>query len=390
MTEISIQFIHCSDLHLDKSFNYLDLQNSLKRKEDIYQNFERIVDFGLKEKPDLFLMAGDIFHTVSPSNLSRLSLVRLVRKLSDAGIKVFVIGGNHDMPKTPGMSTMAIDVLSGAGLATVFSTPEVQSQVMRVDGSTIQVSGRSYLAQFQRQNPLRGVSLKENADYNIFMVHGSLLGLDVRPTSPDVMTHNPFYAEDIPNGVDYLALGHFHNPFERDYKGCKIVNPGSLERLDWSELSDKKGFAWVEINRDSIKVEHVALPMRPMESQSLALNSSSDDLTRDILSHMTERRDETKIFKLALTGTLSREQYAKIAMNRIYDMGRNSFFDFDLVRDDLDVGGEKIFFGRVENPVEAFQKRIDGLIGKSESETERRLLADVKDAGNRFLESVKE
>src|SRR5206468_496503 len=169
-------------------FNFLNPANSRRRKEDIDRNFASIVEYSLKEEPDLFLMAGDIFDKKSPSNESRVFLIREVRKLSEAGINVVAIGGNHDMPRTPGATSMA------------------------------------------------------------------------------------FYAQDIPDGVDYLAMGHFHNSFERAHGRCRIVNPGSVERLDWSEFDDRKVFAWVDMNESGADVDFIPLEMRPMESSSLSLN----------------------------------------------------------------------------------------------------------------------
>lgn len=386
---MSLQFIHCSDLHLDKSFNYLNAQNSIQRKEDVHQNFSHIVEFALKEKPDLFLVAGDTFDRVSPSNQSRVFLIREVRKLSEAGIHVFIIGGNHDVPRTPGISTMAIDTLSSAGLATVFSTAEVETQVVNIDGREAQVSGRSYLTQSEQQNPLRGVVLKGQADYSIYMVHGSLLGLDVRPSSPEVMTHNPFYADDVPKGVDYLAAGHYHNFYERDYRGCKIVNPGSIERLNWNELSEKKCFAWVEMNGSEVRVESIPLTMRPMESQSLVLNDAVD-LTKVVTDYLTEYRDLGKIFRLGLVGKLSRAVYSKLDLGKVFEFGRNSFFEFDLDRQELMVEGERVFLGKVDNPIEAYRKRLDVLNARAESEDERQLLAEVKEVGVKLLEEARE
>ena len=348
------------------------------------------MEYSLKEEPDLFLMAGDIFDKKSPSNESRVFLIREVRKLSEAGINVVAIGGNHDMPRTPGATSMAIDALSGAGLATVFSSTEVQSQAFRFDGKSVVVSGRSYLTQSENQNPMRGVTVDKGADYNIFMVHGSLLGLDVRPNTPETAAQNPFYAQDIPDGVDYLAMGHFHNSFERAHGRCRIVNPGSVERLDWSEFDDKKAFAWVEMNESGADVDFIPLEMRPMESSSLSLNREAGDLTEVVREHLAQSRDPEKLFRLGLEGSLNKDEFSKLNFGDLLNYARDAFFDFDLVRDGLSVEGERIFLGRVDSPEQAFAKRLEGLIAKSASDEERRFLWDVKEAGMILLEEAAE
>ncbi len=348
------------------------------------------MEYSLKEEPDLFLMAGDIFDKKSPSNESRVFLIREVRKLSEAGINVVAIGGNHDMPRTPGATSMAIDALSGAGLATVFSSTEVQSEAFRFDGKSVVVSGRSYLTQSENQNPMRGVTVDKGADYNIFMVHGSLQGLGVRPNTPEMAAQNPFYAQDIPDGVDYLAMGHFHNSFERAHGRCRIVNPGSVERLDWSEFDDKKAFAWVDMNESGADVDFIPLEMRPMESSSLSLNRNAGDLTKVVREHLAQSRDPEKLFRLGLEGSLNKDEFSKLNFGDLLNYARDAFFDFDLVRDGLSVEGERIFLGRVDSPEHAFAKRLEGLIAKSASDEERRFLGDVKEAGMILLEEAAE
>src|SRR2546425_4754870 len=102
---MTVQFVHCSDLHLDKSFSFLNPANSRRRKEDIHRNFASIVEYSLKEEPDLFLMAGDIFDKKSPSNESRVFLFREARKLTEAGTNAVAIGAIKALPETLGPTT---------------------------------------------------------------------------------------------------------------------------------------------------------------------------------------------------------------------------------------------------------------------------------------------
>src|SRR5208283_5839089 len=62
-------------------------------------NKYRIVDFALTERPDLFLICGDVFDRPKPSNEAKIFVVQKARELHEAGIPVIAIGGNHDIPK---------------------------------------------------------------------------------------------------------------------------------------------------------------------------------------------------------------------------------------------------------------------------------------------------
>lgn len=108
--ELTITAIHTADFHLDRNFSLPWPDRVEKRRKDLYDNVQRIVDFALSERPDLFLISGDIFERVRPSNEAKIFMVRKARELHDANIPLIVIGGNHDIPKfEPG--PMAIENL---------------------------------------------------------------------------------------------------------------------------------------------------------------------------------------------------------------------------------------------------------------------------------------
>ncbi len=75
----------------------LDDTNRLDRKLNDYSSaiFDEVIATALKEKPDLFLISGDL--TKDGELLSHQYVVEKLYELKEAGIKAFVIPGNHDM-----------------------------------------------------------------------------------------------------------------------------------------------------------------------------------------------------------------------------------------------------------------------------------------------------
>lgn len=75
----------------------LDNTNRLDRKLNDYSSaiFDEVIAVALKEKPDLFLISGDL--TKDGELLSHQYVVKKLNELKEAGIKVFVVPGNHDM-----------------------------------------------------------------------------------------------------------------------------------------------------------------------------------------------------------------------------------------------------------------------------------------------------
>ena len=378
---------------MDKNFNIPSVAMSLQRKEDLNNNFSTIVDYAVKNRPDIFLISGDVFDRVSPTNSARVFLTREMRTLKEAAIPVFIIGGNHDISKVGQSPSLAIDVLSSAGLATVFSRSDViQRQTVSIGGRRVCIAGKSYFTQFEGANPLTGFDIPFDGDYNILMLHASLQGLNVVSSNPEIASQNPFMAEDIKKDVNYLALGHFHNHFERTYKECTIVNPGSIEKLSWAEINDPKGFAWVELKRSDVNVDFIELETRPMERARLTLSKDTnyDSTIREyIVEYLSKLADQEKIFKLTAQGVISQDQYKQLKVNEILQACRNMFFHLELDRSELEVEGYgRIFSERIENPLAAFTKRIDTLIESEGKDEQRQLLEQVKQLGIKYLEAA--
>lgn len=395
MRAISIQILHCSDTHLDKSFGISNLSKAMQRREDLNRNFSKIIDYALKNKPDVFLIAGDVFDKILPTNASRVFLTSQIKLLNDANIAVFIIGGNHDVPRFGASPLLAIDVLGSAGIATVFSRFDIiQKKMIKVSGKSVCVSGRSYYTQFDGANPLKDIAVPIEGDYNILMIHGSLQGLNVTSSVPEFAYQNPFLAEDITKGLNYLALGHFHNYFKREHKGCTIVNPGSIEKLSWAEINDEKGFVWAELDGSETTTEFVKLQTRPMEISQLSLSKNGEyakGIKNYVLDFLTQIGDPEKILKLSLNGLISQDQYQQLKINELLRACNDLFFNLQVDRKELEIEGYgRVFMERLDNPVEAYSKRLDILISKLKpNDPDRQLLESAKSLGIKYLEAAK-
>jgi DNA repair exonuclease SbcCD nuclease subunit len=346
------------------------------------------VDHALKNRPDLFLISGDVYDRILPTNPERVFLTRKIKELKDAGIRVFIIGGNHDVPKTARPTNLAIEPLQSAGLATVFSgSDSIQQRVIDVNGKKVCISGKSYNSQNENQNPLSNKKIPKKGDCNILMLHAAFHGLNVNSSVPYFVNQNPIKTEDIKKGLDYLALGHYHNHFMRDHQGCTICNPGSIEKVTWAEEKDKKGFVWAELGRDGVETEFIPLKTRPMGSKELILSKDSGNVGEFISSFLESFANPRALLRLFIKGKISREQYQRFKVNELYRFAQDHFFHFDLMREELEVEGYgRIFIGRIDNPVEAFVKRLDALIEKS-SLKEKEFLKLVKELGMKYLEA---
>jgi hypothetical protein len=98
-----VRLVHLSDLHLGfRQFQRVTSTGINQREWDVAQSFTRAIDKVIALAPDLVLIAGDVFHTVRPTNPAILhafhQFSRLRRELPSA--IVVVVAGNHDMPRS--------------------------------------------------------------------------------------------------------------------------------------------------------------------------------------------------------------------------------------------------------------------------------------------------
>jgi DNA repair exonuclease SbcCD nuclease subunit len=98
-----LRLVHLSDLHLGyRQFQRQTASGINQREADVGSVFRAAIDRIISIRPDLVLVAGDVFHNVRPSNpailLAFTQFSRLVQALPDA--IVVMVAGNHDAPRS--------------------------------------------------------------------------------------------------------------------------------------------------------------------------------------------------------------------------------------------------------------------------------------------------
>ena len=80
------------------------------------------------------------------------------------------------------------------------------------------------------------------------------------------------------SGFDYCALGHIHKPQDlNEGNQPPVIYPGSIERVDWGEAGEDKGFVIVEIEKGQpTKVRTVTLNCRPMIDVKVKLEDKEE------------------------------------------------------------------------------------------------------------------
>ena len=93
-----IKIAHLSDIHAGyTATRHLNNQGINVREADGYVAFARIVTDCINHDVDLVVIAGDTFHTSTPSIRTIIFVQNQFRRLAAAGIPIYALAGNHDV-----------------------------------------------------------------------------------------------------------------------------------------------------------------------------------------------------------------------------------------------------------------------------------------------------
>lgn len=267
----TIKFIHLSDIHIGLEIhgkiNPVSGRNT--RLEDVFGSLDSVFDTAIRESVDLVVIAGDVFHRENPHPTEEIEFAKRIANLVGEGqAKVVIALGNHDYPSSFGRAA-AVEIFPALNLSGVLISRKPNILCVITKKGLVQVAclpwvGRGVLLtkeeykslspealQLEIEKRLIGIirGLAEGVDSSspaIFLGHialrdaklsgtemTTLLTLD--PTVPRSELANPAFS--------YVALGHVHK-FQDLNEGHRppIVYSGSIERIDFTEEKEKKGF----------------------------------------------------------------------------------------------------------------------------------------------------
>lgn len=107
---MGLKMVHTGDIHLGAVIRGMTSGTEVYKRRimDFLENLKRIAEFSVKNECDFLLISGDIFHSLHPSAFILDEFAKILRFVSNKGVKVVAIPGNHDMPKTAGVPSLSL------------------------------------------------------------------------------------------------------------------------------------------------------------------------------------------------------------------------------------------------------------------------------------------
>jgi len=260
-----MRLVHLSDLHLGyRQYQRLTPGGINQREADVAATFRLVIDRVIALTPDLIVIAGDVFHSVRPTNQAILHAFlqfgRLVQSLP--GVPVVLVAGNHDTPRSAETGGI-LQLFAQLGLHVVdrdarrLSFPERDLSVLAVPD----VAGL-----------VRPALVPErDTRWNVLVVHGEVQGmLPASVAAADRAALEISHEELGAQRWDYVALGHYHVYREI---APNVFYSGSIDYTSanpWGELYEERvaglpGKGFVERDLETGRQTfHPLPPSRPL------------------------------------------------------------------------------------------------------------------------------
>ncbi len=356
-----MRILHFSDVHIGvESYGSTDPDTGLStRLMDFLATFDEVVDFALDNSVDLVLFAGDAYKSRDPSQTHQREFARRIARLSREGVPVFLLVGNHDLPHIASRAT-ALDIFPTLSVPNVTIGDRLDTYIVHTTAGPLQVVALPWIRRsaFLAREETRSLTIDEinrqlqervtnllawqaqSLDPSLPAILTAHVSLNTARTSSEqsmLLGRDPVLMQSAlarPE-LDYVALGHIHkrqtlsqNPY--------VVYSGSLERIDFGEENDDKGFCVIDLDTTAPRGQRlVDFRFQPVNARRFltieVAVDADEDPTQEALKAIARRHVADAIVRVRIT--MPQEVEAQLRENEVRDALASAHFVAPIVRD---------------------------------------------------------
>ncbi|MCL5875309.1 MAG: exonuclease SbcCD subunit D [Candidatus Dependentiae bacterium] len=302
-----IRFVHTADIHFGmENYGHIDPKTGIhSRLLDFQKALNICIDYAIEHDVDFFLFSGDAYKTTNPSPTQQKLLLKCFLRLHEKRIPIVIVIGNHDNPLSFGKAH-TLDLFNELPLSGfhVISKPSHTPFILQTKSGPIAIVGmpwptRNTLSLSDKHAHKSASQITEHISNSVAkMIQHAADNID--PTMPAVLAGHLTVSSGIFSGsekraiygtdplllpsqlalpvFDYVALGHLHRYQNLNPNGYPaIVYSGSIERIDFGERKEEKGFCVVSIpEKGRATHEFIQVPTRSFLQIELTLTNEKN------------------------------------------------------------------------------------------------------------------
>lgn len=310
-----IKFIHTGDIHLGLKFNNVsfDREKAILRRREIWNTFERIIEYAREKEVDFLLIAGDLFEEA----YFTIGDITRVRDNFEAvgNINIIISAGNHDYRGTRSL----YDKIQWPSNVTIFGGQAIEKKEFN-ELNTI-IYGYSWATnQIYDNDLLKNLGQIDTTKNNILVLHGDI-------------SHNsnylPLNLQDLKNlNMDYIALGHIHKP---QILADNISYCGCPEPLDFGEEGER-GIIEGTIVDKKLDIKFLPFSKRKFIVREVEVDENMNYLEIiERIKELSQGNREKDFYRISLKGFLNRN----IDIDNIEKDLEDSFYHIELINNTI-------------------------------------------------------
>lgn len=312
-----IRFIHTADIHYGmENYGRIDPTTGIhSRLLDFDASFNRCIDYALEHDVDFFLFSGDAYKTTTPSPTQQKLFLKSLLRLYEKKIPIIIVVGNHDNPLSFGKAH-SLDIFSELPLEGFHVVAKPSIVHLNTKNGPINIVGipwptRNMITLNAKHNHKSATEITEYISKSVATIIRDM-AQKLDPNVPAVLAGHLTVSSGIFSGsekravygtdpiflpsmlavepFDYVALGHLHRYQNLNPNGYpSIVYSGSIDRVDFGERKEDKGFCVVSIeNKGATTHEFIQVPVRPFIQIEVTLEthqSHTEQMIKEIKKH---------------------------------------------------------------------------------------------------------
>jgi len=327
-----LRILHFSDLHIGvENYGRPDPATGLStRLGDFLAALDEVVDCALDERVDLVLLAGDAYKGRDPSQTHQREFARRLSRLSNAGIPTFMLVGNHDLPNAVSRAT-AVEIFQTLQVPHVYIGDSLQIYDVPTPSGPLQILAVPWPRRggMMTREDSRGLSIDEirqELENRITAAIQSRVD-QLNPEVPAILTghltvngatvgtersmmlgqdHVLLASSLHQPQLEYVALGHIHKHQILRQDPPMVVYSGSLQRVDFSEEGEQKGFCLVELDPSALVGQRMVdfqfrpVNARPFVTVDIRLTAGDEDPTGTVIRAIARKDIQDAVVRVRI------------------------------------------------------------------------------------------